>query len=382
MQQKDDHDIPTDAPPVPTIQNVVATFDTACKIDLGKMAMQCSFVQYQPKRFAAAIIRLTNPQTTCLLFESGKAVCTGAASEQLSCTACLGFVLLLQTNGFKEACFREFRVQNIVAAVNCPFNLDLSELADSVSGFCSYEPTLFPGLVYRVQVASGDCVATETMASSHALQVSKSVTDHNHKVPTTRSANEVVFVCFQSGKCIITGAKDRKFIGDTWDFFFRTVLLSYTADVNIGSSSRDTIFENKSNASIGDDMDLLVRSITSSAADIMRRVAYTTARTEGSILDGFRDACIYADCICAQGVDIADAASCDLETNTDVDTDVARLVRDVQTSDNIPIHAWIAPQVRHAKRLHHHILRLGIHDDLCGSESSGFSPLNPRGTTD
>jgi transcription initiation factor TFIID TATA-box-binding protein len=163
--------------PSPAIQNVVSTFDTGQKFDLALLAMRCCFVQYKPMKFAAAVMRLVDPQTTCLLFESGKAVCTGAASEQFACTACLRFVLLLKNNGYPKTSFKNFMVQNIVAVSHCPFKLDLFHLADCVSGFCSYEPTLFPGLVYRVRIGTVDS------RSAHASR-------------RMSSANEIVFVCF------------------------------------------------------------------------------------------------------------------------------------------------------------------------------------------
>jgi len=43
--------------------------------------------EYNPKRFAAVIIRLRDPKTTALIFASGKMVCTGAKSENESLLA-------------------------------------------------------------------------------------------------------------------------------------------------------------------------------------------------------------------------------------------------------------------------------------------------------
>lgn len=57
------------------------------KIDLHKLAMYGRNVEYNQKRFAAAIIRIRDPKTTALVFQSGKMVCTGAKSEEESRTA-------------------------------------------------------------------------------------------------------------------------------------------------------------------------------------------------------------------------------------------------------------------------------------------------------
>jgi TATA-box binding protein (TBP) (component of TFIID and TFIIIB) len=46
--------------------------------------------------------------------------------------------------------FTEFKIQNIVAGADCRFPIHLDALASANENFCSYEPELFPGLVYRM----------------------------------------------------------------------------------------------------------------------------------------------------------------------------------------------------------------------------------------
>jgi len=43
-------------------------------LDLTKIAHNARYAEYNPKRFAAVIMRLTNPKTTALVFQSGKMV--------------------------------------------------------------------------------------------------------------------------------------------------------------------------------------------------------------------------------------------------------------------------------------------------------------------
>lgn len=194
--------------PIPRLQNVVATFEMGITgINLQQLVLKCPFVQYTPKRFAAGVLRLKDPRTTCLVFASGKAVCTGATTEQLAQMASLKFVLLLQKQGVNVN-FCNFKVQNIVSAAHCNFKVDLRKLADTVNGFCSYEPALFPGLMYRVQVPA---------------------------TPGSKT-NLVVFIVFQSGKCVITGGKNRNQIMACWIKFFRDTLLHYKSVVDYGNS--------------------------------------------------------------------------------------------------------------------------------------------------
>lgn len=52
-------------------RNVVSTANLKCKLDLKEIALKCRNAEYNPKRFAAVIMRLRDPKTTALVFESG-----------------------------------------------------------------------------------------------------------------------------------------------------------------------------------------------------------------------------------------------------------------------------------------------------------------------
>jgi transcription initiation factor TFIID TATA-box-binding protein len=54
-------------------------------LNLKDIAFKCRNAEYNPKRFAAVIMRMKEPtRTTALIFKTGKMVITGAKSEQLS----------------------------------------------------------------------------------------------------------------------------------------------------------------------------------------------------------------------------------------------------------------------------------------------------------
>ncbi|XP_061730117.1 TATA-box-binding protein isoform X2 [Cydia pomonella] len=67
---------------LPQLQNIVSTVNLNCKLDLKKIALHARNAEYNPKRFAAVIMRIREPRTTALIFSSGKMVCTGAKSEE------------------------------------------------------------------------------------------------------------------------------------------------------------------------------------------------------------------------------------------------------------------------------------------------------------
>mmetsp|Transcript_3133 Transcript_3133/g.9059 ORF Transcript_3133/g.9059 Transcript_3133/m.9059 type:complete len:250 (-) Transcript_3133:324-1073(-) len=158
---------------VPTLQNIVATVNLMCKLDLKNIALTARNAEYNPKRFAAVIMRIREPKTTALIFASGKMVVTGAKTEADGRLAARKYARVIQKLGF-EAQFQDFKIQNVVASCDVKFPIRLEGLAFAHGLFCSYEPELFPGLIYRM------------------------------KVP------KVVLLIFVSGKVVLTGAKKRE----------------------------------------------------------------------------------------------------------------------------------------------------------------------------
>ena len=95
------------------------------------------------------IIRLREPKSTGLLFRSGKLVCTGARDIESSRLAARKLGRIVQKIGFAVK-FIDFKVQNIVATSDVRFPIDLEQIALTHGRFCTYEPEIFPGLVYRM----------------------------------------------------------------------------------------------------------------------------------------------------------------------------------------------------------------------------------------
>ncbi|CAF4759294.1 unnamed protein product [Rotaria socialis] len=133
----------------PRLQNIVSTVNLGCKLDLKRIALQARNAEYNPKRFAAVIMRIRNPRTTALIFSSGKMVCTGAKSEEDSLQASRRYARVVQKLGFLVK-FRDFKIQNMVGSVGAAFPIRLEALVLKHYQFCSYEPELFPGLIYRM----------------------------------------------------------------------------------------------------------------------------------------------------------------------------------------------------------------------------------------
>jgi transcription initiation factor TFIID TATA-box-binding protein len=139
--------------------------------------------QYNPKRFAAVIMRIREPKTTALIFASGKMVVTGAKSEDDSKLASRKYARIIQKLGF-NAKFTDFKIQNIVGSCDIKFPIRLEGLASKHHNFSSYEPELFPGLIYRM------------------------------------IKPKIVLLIFVSGKIVLTGAKVREEIYQAFEMIY------------------------------------------------------------------------------------------------------------------------------------------------------------------
>ncbi|AFP65589.1 TATA binding protein of transcription factor IID (nucleomorph) [Chroomonas mesostigmatica CCMP1168] len=174
---------------IPDIQNVVSTVNLGIQLDLKRIALKTRNAEYNPRRFAAVVMRIRDPKTTALIFSSGKMVITGAKSEE---TAKLGgkkYARIIQKIGYGHIKFLDFKIQNIVASCDTKFPIRLESLAHAHNQFCSYEPELFPGLIYRM------------------------------------ISPKVVLLIFVSGKLVLTGAKQRNDIYQAFNNIYAVLCL-------------------------------------------------------------------------------------------------------------------------------------------------------------
>lgn len=133
----------------PILQNIVATVNLGCPLDLKKITAAARNTEYNPQRFPALIMRIRDPKATALIFASGKVVCTGTKSEEMAKYAAKKFARIIQKIGFQVK-FKGFKVQNIVASCDVKFPIRLEQLSQEVDRFSTYEPEIFPGLIFRM----------------------------------------------------------------------------------------------------------------------------------------------------------------------------------------------------------------------------------------
>jgi len=168
------------------VQNVVATVNFGMPVDLDKISQTVRNAEYNPKRFQAVILRIREPRTTALLFASGKMICTGAKTISDCRNAAMKYAAIITKVGYHVQ-FNDFKVQNITATSDAGFPIRLEALIFAMPKNCTYEPELFPGLIYRLE---------------------------NPKV---------VFLIFVSGKVVLTGAKDIAHLTTAFEVIFPTL---------------------------------------------------------------------------------------------------------------------------------------------------------------
>jgi transcription initiation factor TFIID TATA-box-binding protein len=165
--------------PQAAIHNLVGTTVLFCSsgdVDLNYVASVMPNSYYDRRRFAAITIRIANPTCTALLFSSGKLVLTGSKSWCQCLLASLHIAKLLMQ--FCEGVVFKVlstSIQNIVGNAVIPLQsnqcLNLQAMYDALGSECTWQPNMFPGLVFRAD------------------------------------NSPVVLLCFHSGKIVITGGK-------------------------------------------------------------------------------------------------------------------------------------------------------------------------------
>lgn len=133
----------------PRITNVVCNMNLNCRFDLNHIAMHARNVEYRPKRFKAAVIRIREPKATALVFENGKMNVTGARSIEDAKLASRKFARMLKKLGF-EPKLEDWKVNNIVGSADTQMSIRLEGIQAEHIGYARYEAEIFPGLCYTM----------------------------------------------------------------------------------------------------------------------------------------------------------------------------------------------------------------------------------------
>jgi transcription initiation factor TFIID TATA-box-binding protein len=183
------------------VHNLVGTSRIASKLhklDLRAISNILPNSKFEKQKFAAITIRLGQPVCTVLLFTSGKMVLTGCKS-MLDCILASTSVHEHMRKGFPGVHFTldPVKIQNIVGNAQIRLKpherIDLQRFYTDHNVFCTYQPNMFPGLIYRP------------------------------------SDMPIVLLIFFSGKVVITGAKTMSDVYGSWKQLC-VMLKSYKTD--------------------------------------------------------------------------------------------------------------------------------------------------------
>src|SRR3989344_7627999 len=134
------------------VVNIVVSTSLEHDIPLEKMAATLSNTEYNPEQFPGLVLRIKDPQTSALIFSSGKVVCTGARSMEKVHESIKKIIKSLEKINIKIKIEPKIIIQNIVASGTVGMDLNLNPLAMKLEN-TEYEPEQFPGLVYKLPAA-------------------------------------------------------------------------------------------------------------------------------------------------------------------------------------------------------------------------------------
>src|SRR5271169_6694813 len=142
--------------PVATPENLVCTANVGTQLILEHLVKSLRAIGAELNRgkFAAIILRFGKealyPRATLLVFSSGKMVCTGCKCREGAVLIMAKVVRQIKERG-RIAASRlcGFRVQNVVGCLRLNIPINLKELCLNVLPAASYEPSSFPGVIYK-----------------------------------------------------------------------------------------------------------------------------------------------------------------------------------------------------------------------------------------
>ncbi|RLG13881.1 MAG: TATA-box-binding protein [Candidatus Nanohalarchaeota archaeon] len=155
------------------VHNVVVSTDLHCEVPLEKLANNLDDAEYEPEVFPGLVYRTKDPKANYLIFSTGKIICSGTKSFKLAQEATRHLIGILQKQGISITEEPNEEIVNMVASGTLNRKLVLNKIAFSLDG-CEYEPESFPGLILRL------------------------------------NDPHVVFLLFNSGKIVCTGARSEE----------------------------------------------------------------------------------------------------------------------------------------------------------------------------
>ncbi|OQR98715.1 TATA-box-binding protein [Achlya hypogyna] len=132
-----------------TIVNMVGSGSLENKFVLSEVVAKTGKrAELIPKK-NCVLLKLTQPRASAMLFPSGKLVVTGASTEDGLKAAAQKCTQILKSLKFHVG-LMHFRLENVIGRADAGFRILLEELSLAHPEITTYEPELYPALIYRM----------------------------------------------------------------------------------------------------------------------------------------------------------------------------------------------------------------------------------------
>ncbi len=144
------------------IVNVIASTKARGLIDIEELSQRLTNAQYNPEMFPGLVYRRLN-KPTIIMFASGKITSHGAKSESKAKRAILEVLAEIQKYNciIGKSEIDPISIENVVGSGSVSHNLDLINV-NRIFLNSSFNPSRFPGLVWRPSVNSMVCLIFST----------------------------------------------------------------------------------------------------------------------------------------------------------------------------------------------------------------------------
>lgn len=170
----------------PYIANIVATGNCSCSIDIDKLSKKIAEGKrsYNPRKYSGLIFYLKG-KIEAHIFPNGKIILLGTTEEEDASNSLKKVVnIIKRATNSKNAKLSDFKIQNVVGKCNVGKAIHLERFFLKYGKDTSYEPEIFPSLIYR----------------------------------TTSPAGNVI--CFPSGEIVLSGFEDPNLLQSIFDIVY------------------------------------------------------------------------------------------------------------------------------------------------------------------
>lgn len=135
----------------PVVSNLVACVQFDCEFDLYNIAQKVRNAEFRPRRFPAAILHITEPKATALIFKKGKMNIVGTKTQDDAYLAAKKFGKIMKKLNYKVK-LQNFKITNIVASASCGFRVGLEAIVSNsiFKNMAKYNPEIFSGLIFKI----------------------------------------------------------------------------------------------------------------------------------------------------------------------------------------------------------------------------------------